>query len=219
ASRVILDYPSGTPPPEGYNTITEFPFFSFLLGDLHPHLLALPFAFVCLAYALSFMRDARDFPFSRPREVAFELGCIAFLFGSMFLLNAWDMLTYLFVLVGAFAARRYATRPSFDRRWLRQVVTFGAVGVVASVLVYWPFYLTFRSQATGLLGIVQLHSHLSYFILFWGPFLFLAASLVIADLLAGPWRQSDKLSAPGPTWIRGPLPWVASGVVAVISAA
>src|SRR5262249_39068572 len=102
ASRVILDYPAGTPPPDGYNTITEFPAFSFLLGDLHPHLLALPFAFVCLAYALSFLRDRREFRIDRPREVAFEVGTIAILFGSMFLLNAWDMLTYLFVLVVVF---------------------------------------------------------------------------------------------------------------------
>jgi YYY domain-containing protein len=220
ASRVILDYPSGTPPPDGYNTITEFPFFSFLLGDLHPHLLALPFAFVCLAYALSFMRNPREFRFDRPREIAFEIGFIAFLFGSMFLLNAWDMLTYLFVLVGAFAARRYATRPVFDGRWLRDVVTFGVVGVIASVLVYWPFYLTFRSQATGLLGAVQLHSHLSYFLLFWGPFLFLAASLVLADLLAGSWRQpGEHASSPGPGWVQGPLPWIVAAVVSVIAVA
>src|SRR5579885_3068779 len=36
ASRVIADYPPGAPLPQSYNTINEFPFFSFLLGDLHP---------------------------------------------------------------------------------------------------------------------------------------------------------------------------------------
>ena len=54
-------------PPQNYNTINEFPFFSFLLGDLHPHLLALPYAFVCLAFALSFLRTPGDF---RPERVA-----------------------------------------------------------------------------------------------------------------------------------------------------
>jgi YYY domain-containing protein len=219
ASRVILDYPSGTPPPDGYNTITEFPFFSFLLADLHPHLLALPFAFVCLAFALSFLREPSELRFDQPRAIAFEAGFIAFVFGSMFLLNAWDMLTYLFVLVCAGAARGYAARPVFDRKWLGQVVTFGAVAIVASVLVYWPFYLGFRSQAGGL-GIVQLHSHLLYFLLFWGPFLFLAASLVVADLATGPARRRPEGSATaGPAWIGGPFVWVAAGVLAVISVA
>ncbi len=33
--------------------IDEFPFFSFLLADLHPHVLAMPFAFLAMALALN----------------------------------------------------------------------------------------------------------------------------------------------------------------------
>ncbi|MBK9492207.1 MAG: hypothetical protein IPO07_28020 [Haliscomenobacter sp.] len=32
--------------------IDEFPFFSFLLGDLHPHVLALPFVILCVGIAM-----------------------------------------------------------------------------------------------------------------------------------------------------------------------
>ncbi|HHX44401.1 MAG TPA: hypothetical protein GX714_10505, partial [Chloroflexi bacterium] len=50
ASRVIHDrLPDG-----GYHeVISEFPFFSFLLGDVHPHVLALPFVMLVLALALN----------------------------------------------------------------------------------------------------------------------------------------------------------------------
>jgi YYY domain-containing protein len=43
--------------------IDEFPFFSFLLGDMHPHVLALPFVLLAIACALNLLLAARDFRF------------------------------------------------------------------------------------------------------------------------------------------------------------
>jgi YYY domain-containing protein len=215
ATRVILDYPAGAAPPDGYNTITEFPVFSFLLGDLHPHVIALPFAFVCLGYALSFLRAGGEVQLGQWRRQAFDLGFIAFLFGAMFLLNAWDILTYLFVLICAYGVRAYLARPSFDLRWLRTTALFGVVMLVGALLAYWPFYLTFQSQASGLLGMVTLRSHLSYFVLFWGPFLFLAGSLLIAELVFGLSPLPVRVTRTGPAWTRHPMVWVAVAIVAV----
>ncbi len=54
ASRVIHDRDfSGQFDQE---VISEFPFFSFLLGDMHPHVLALPFVLLALALALNLFR-------------------------------------------------------------------------------------------------------------------------------------------------------------------
>lgn len=60
ASRVIRDRDlSGIP--IGNQPIDEFPFFSFLLADNHPHLLAMPFVLLALAFALQvYLRGKRD---------------------------------------------------------------------------------------------------------------------------------------------------------------
>ena len=50
ASRVIQDYNFLNSPLE---IIDEFPAFSFLLGDLHPHVITIPFAILVLALALN----------------------------------------------------------------------------------------------------------------------------------------------------------------------
>ncbi len=54
ASRVLQDFDlQGRPLGE---VIDEFPFFSFLLSDLHPHVLAIPFGLLAIAAALNLFR-------------------------------------------------------------------------------------------------------------------------------------------------------------------
>ncbi len=51
ASRVVRDY-NFIGNPMGIQPIDEFPFFSFLLADNHPHLLALPFVLLAISFSL-----------------------------------------------------------------------------------------------------------------------------------------------------------------------
>ncbi|MCL4805670.1 MAG: hypothetical protein KJ046_15310, partial [Anaerolineae bacterium] len=59
-SRVIHEYHLSGRSEEGLEPIVEIPAFSFVLGDLHPHVLALPFAFLSIAVALAWLIEIRD---------------------------------------------------------------------------------------------------------------------------------------------------------------
>ena len=52
SSRPIHEYHISGRPEDGLEPIAEVPAFSFVLGDMHPHVLALPFALLSLALAL-----------------------------------------------------------------------------------------------------------------------------------------------------------------------
>ena len=65
ASRILADNPISS----SGNSITEFPFFSFLLGDNHPHVLALPFVLLAIALALNLLRWTTSDPGSCFRAV------------------------------------------------------------------------------------------------------------------------------------------------------
>lgn len=78
--------------------IVEFPNFSFILSDNHPHVLALPFAVLALTLAagLALRQDGL---------VWWEYAIYAVLIGGMVFMNAWDAV-YIVIAIAAEALRR-----------------------------------------------------------------------------------------------------------------
>ena len=95
------------------NEITEFPFFTFLFGDLHAHLMALPFTLLALALALAVILgavrratgDASAGPW-RPAELL-RLTALGVVVGSLRVINTWDYPTYLIVAAAAIFLAAY----------------------------------------------------------------------------------------------------------------
>ena len=153
SSRVIVDANDGLDP------INEFPAFSFVLGDLHPHLMAIPFVLMALGLSVGLlfglvpivrtrrrtMSEGRDTQVGRATTPAI-LGRVAAsgaLIGSLYALNSWDLPTYgLLTAIAVLVAVR--SSPIRDR--------LIAVGVFAgAAIVAWlPFLVTFSPPvATG----------------------------------------------------------------------
>jgi YYY domain-containing protein len=175
--------------------IDEFPFFSFMLGDMHPHVLALPFVLLALALALNVLRQKvpnvkREtsnvklrYPISNiqyPIIYALCLGALAFL-------NTWDFPIYLFVVVMAYGLHRYGHYGTVNRALVKDVVyTAIGLGLLGGVL-YLPFYLGFQSQAGGILPNLFNPTRLHQYLIFFGPFVFVIigfAALVTKRLRA-----------------------------------
>ena len=127
SSRVVYD---GT-----IQTINEFPAFSVILGDLHPHLMALPFTITALAIAAGIARNATPVGWT-PVLLAGLLG------GALYGLNSWDLPTYFGLIalaliwnVRSLGARAIALRVS---------------ALIASAIIGWsPFILGFTPFLAG----------------------------------------------------------------------
>jgi YYY domain-containing protein len=150
ASRVVQDYDFEV----WREIIDEFPFFSYLLGDLHPHVLAMPFALLVVGLALNlFLGGWRGETNLFGLKVALRaegLLVLSVALGGLAFLNTWDFPIYLAVVCGAFIlARAHA----YGWNWARfeEFLKFGFPLGVASIVLYLPFYLGFQSQAGGIL--------------------------------------------------------------------
>jgi YYY domain-containing protein len=130
------------------DTINEFPWFSFLLGDLHAHVLALPFTLLALGFVLQVVLDG---PRLAPRGRALREGAAcALAIGCLYAVNAWSYPVIAGLLVLALLAwlrdPRSQARPAAVR-WL-------ALVLAASALLMLPFHLSFDPAARGI-GIVE----------------------------------------------------------------
>lgn len=126
-------------------TITEFPFFSFFLGDMHPHVMALPMLLTVMALSLN-MASAPE-PGVRalgPGKRKWGLLIVAaILVGSLYVTNSWDYPTGLLLLGGAWLWRWRRQSANGHLAWHRPAGEL-ALLVLLSVLLFAPFHLTFR---------------------------------------------------------------------------
>ncbi|MBM4424020.1 MAG: hypothetical protein FJ030_11615 [Chloroflexi bacterium] len=158
--------------------IDEFPFFSFLLGDMHPHVLGLPFVFLGIAFALNLFLGQTDAA-SKTASVSaawrplpwLDLFAGAIILGGLSFLNTWDFPIYVFVCVAAHAVARVRRDGWTDIVW-RDGLVLGASLAALGVVLYLPFYIGFRSQLGGILPNVVFGARIQQFIVMFGPLLF-----------------------------------------------
>lgn len=189
-SRAVWD---DLPDPSGsrrvYN-ITEFPFFSFLLGDLHPHVLSLPWSLLAVAVALNLLLR-RSAPDIRTRSGWANLIVTAIVLGGLYAINSWDLPAYLLLYLGALTLLYLRLAPSPREFFWPHFIQQALATVVASYVVYLPFHLSFAAPtAESPIGLSPVRTGLVEFVVIFGLFF---VPLVVYALRAG---SAPAVSAP-----------------------
>jgi YYY domain-containing protein len=220
ASRVLHDLDLFHKPVI-FQPIDEFPFFSFLLGDNHPHKLALPF--VLLATGLAFnlflkqantkraaasanpanLNQALHQAWGRRGEIGLYL-FYALALGALAFLNTWDFPIYLGLVLLAYAAGKLLAGERLGLRLLGQVIVLAICLGIGSILLYVFFYTSFSSQAGGILPYVFEPTRLPQYLVMFGPFIFILAFFITGAAVrsAGgriPWVETLRAWA----WVAG----------------
>lgn len=175
------------------DTINEFPFWSFLFADLHPHLIALPITLLVIALAYQLLgAECRSTNRSAAttRSDRFAAGSLwsltALSLGALAVTNSWDFPTYT-LLVGATllgaawrAARNHATNV-----WLalaRAGLLAGALAV-GGMALYMPFFDHFYALVSGI-GVVRDGTALHEYLVIYGLFL----AVLLPVVFGAVWR-------------------------------
>ena len=180
--------------------ITEFPYFTFLYGDPHAHLYALPIAIFAIAWALSMVLRKWKWKDSNEKKgwlnfvLTFILGGLVI--GALRPTNTWDIFTYLPLGIVALGytifrywrgeVKIFGNLPAF---W-RKLIVFAASSALLIGLAFFfyePFSYWFAQGYNKVSFWIGDHTPFWSYVTHWGLFLFVCISWVV-------WEMRDWLA-------------------------
>ncbi len=211
-------YPSRVIPGE---PITEFPYFTFIYGDLHAHMIAFPITVLVISWSLSVVLNKAKWGESDGR---FKLlaTIVGFMFGGLVIgalrpTNTWDFYTYVVLAsIALFYSliRHYQPRLKLKFKWGSILEKVGAAAlavlvlVLLSILLYSPFSYWFRQGYKTIEIWEGDRTPLTSYFTHWGLFLFIIISWMAWETYH--WMKTTPQSAlkklaPYKNWINAVL--------------
>lgn len=155
------------------STINEFPYWSFLFADLHPHLIGIPLSLLFIGVLLTIIAGYAP---NASRSARAEVGrwvLLGFLLGTLASVNLWELPTYLGLGLLALALGEYRR---FGRIPLGRTLAFAALYGLVAALSYWPFFQNYVNVGASGVGLVREGDPPGQWLLIWGALGFIVVS-------------------------------------------
>jgi YYY domain-containing protein len=209
ASRAVHDHPLGDASNgTKIEVIDEFPAFSFVIGDMHPHVMALPFLLMAVAVILEiFLRGGGAVAESSSDRRLF-FGFTLLSIGSLVFLNTWDILIFGMAAIASWIGWKMSRREFHFgpfSGWKAFIARWAATGA-AAIALFIPFLIGFSSQAGGVLPNVLFPTKGGQFIVMFGTLFVPLFAWLILELRSREWK---------PDWRNG-LTLAGTGLAALL---
>jgi YYY domain-containing protein len=190
-------------------TINEFPYWSFLFADLHPHMIGIPFTVLFLALTYQLLSSFEACPANSEQRRGWRFWshllwsglagsglhlALALVLGALAVINTWDLPTYFGLAVLAWLVGEWRSgRLSVTLWWaLGRTALFGVGLLAASWVLYLPFFQNYVPIAASGLGFVQDRTELSLWLNVWGFLAFLGLTVLVVELRRYPKQRLPR---------------------------
>ncbi len=153
-------------------TINEFPFFSFLQGDVHAHMISITFQLLIILLLLNIFKSLNIYPGS--------IFVLAASIGFLYPLNTWDYPVYLilalFIIAFRFLLRQCQPHRSI-KEYTEPILAIGATAVLSYVM-YLPYHFSYKLDRS--ISIVTSgRTALIFYVAIYGLFLYFIYSFIL----------------------------------------
>ncbi len=189
-------------------TIHEFPFFSFILGDLHPHVMSIPFVVAFLTMLWAYLRSPRQawIPATGNGRVSLAtLGrgaalpaAMGLVLGALAFTNMWDLPVFAALLVGVAGVRAYSARPDGLAGLIERTATPALPVITLALVLIAPYLVSFGSQVSGIGAVGAYATRPPHLLIVWSLFLLAVAPVIVSVFLKttldSSWRLISTVS-------------------------
>jgi uncharacterized membrane protein len=172
----------GYNPPTEDKTIHEFPCYSFVVSDLHGHVLNIPFVLSFVALLLAYFVTPVTETGKHSKRKGWDtlpglplLG--AFMLAVFYMTSPWDLPIYL-TIAGFVVLFKKLTRYHFNWKLLVTIVLQPLVIILLSMVMVLPFLLHFTPFTQGI-GLVHARSPVYQLMVLWGYQLFFVVCFML----------------------------------------
>ncbi len=226
SSRVINTFDTGLESAQSLDfTIQEFPFFSLLLGDLHPHVMSIPFVLLSVGMVANIVYSSDRWGIGWLLRNRMSALLLILMVGASGFINAWDLALILVVLlVVVYLKSRGDGHGGGVRTFVVAVMPIALILAAAALFFSNYYFMTLRSQIQfPPLVPAQYGTRAVHFLTVWGGML----SLSLVFLCARAWHtltREREYTGIGGAAVNGwahPLkridfaPWAISGAIVI----
>ncbi|MBE0524138.1 MAG: hypothetical protein IBX40_07390 [Methanosarcinales archaeon] len=168
------------------NTINEFPYFSFIHGDLHAHMISIAFQLLMISLLLGLIRSSKEYNIPL-------LASITLVLGFMFPLNSWEYPTYAIFFIMALIAWRIRVTAEVENAFgikkrirllstseLIRTIGVGVIVGILSIALYLPYYLA-STESHSIKLVTYGHTQLFFYLGVYAIMLFFIMIYTIAS--------------------------------------
>ena len=189
-------------------TIQEFPFFSFMLGDLHPHVMSIPFLILFMHFVWNWLRSPAVGWKGLGLQGYTFLVVMGLALGGLAFINLWDLPTFAVLFLAVASMRTYGLHGGGLWSQIKGVIPVGAMVIGLAVVFFIPYYNNVSGSVSGLDPVVAATTRPVHIFIVWGLFLVAVVPLILATFWQTPARKGWPRTALVSLFI-GFLPYLA----------
>ena len=157
--------------------ITEFPFFTFLFADLHPHMMVIPFTMLVIGLGLAVAAGLNRYGIG---WAVFPALALSVALGALWVTNSWDFPSYLLLTMSVLGLSVYLSKQRLQNKAWLWVVLVLSVSTL-SVISFLPFHQYYEAFNTGLEA-SKWRTPISSYLWIHGLFLFIVVTFLAVHI-------------------------------------